>query len=51
MGKAETYYKTHKTRSIYKQINYLTGGNKIKERFLKNDDGLLVTSSEEIAKK
>ncbi|CAI6344151.1 unnamed protein product [Macrosiphum euphorbiae] len=45
MGKAEFDYKTHKTRDMYKQINNLAGGNKKKERFLKNDDGSPVTSS------
>jgi len=38
MEKAELDYKTHKTRDMYKQINYLVGGNKKIERFLKNDD-------------
>jgi len=35
---------------MYKQMNCLAGGNKKKERFLKNDNGSLVTSNEEIAK-
>jgi len=35
---------------MYKQINNLTGGNKKKERFFKNNDRSLVTSNEEIAK-
>ncbi|XP_050439190.1 uncharacterized protein LOC126844814 [Adelges cooleyi] len=46
---AELDYKSHKTRDMYKQINHLAGGNKKKERFLKNDDGTLITSSVEIA--
>jgi len=48
LDKAELDYKSHKTRDMYKQI---TGGYKKKERFLKNGDGTLITSSEEISKR
>lgn len=36
---------------MYRRINYLTGLYKKRERFLKNDDGLLMISNEELAKK
>lgn len=36
---------------MYKQINYRAGRKKKKERFLKYNDGLLVTSKEERANK
>lgn len=47
----ESDYKMHKSRDLYKQINYLAGENKKKERCLKIDDGSLVNSREEIAKR
>jgi hypothetical protein len=50
LEKAELDYKSHKTRDMYKQINRFAGGYKKKERFLKNYDGILITSSEEIFK-
>lgn len=43
MEKAELDYKTHITKDMYKQINYLAGGNKKKDWFLKNYDGSRVT--------
>lgn len=39
---------------MYKRLNVtlqLTGGYEMRERFLKNDDGLLITINEELAKK
>lgn len=48
LEKAELDYKSHKSRDMYKQINRLTGGYKKKDSFLKNDDGMLIISSEEI---
>lgn len=44
-------YKTHKTRDVDKKKNHLSGGYKKKERFLRNDNGTLITSSEEIVKR
>jgi len=51
MEKALLDYKTHITRDKYKQINSLVGRNKKKERFLKNDDGSLVSLSKVITKR
>ncbi|CAI6355867.1 unnamed protein product [Macrosiphum euphorbiae] len=48
---AELDYKTHRTRDMYKRVNDLRGGYKKKERFLIDDDGSLITTSEELAKK
>lgn len=51
MDNAELYYRADRTRNMYKRINDLTGGCKKKERFLKYDDGSLITTNEELAKK
>lgn len=51
MDNAELDYKAHRTRDMYKRINCLTGGCKKKERFLKDDNGSLITTNEELAKK
>ncbi|CAI6347758.1 unnamed protein product [Macrosiphum euphorbiae] len=51
MVNAELDYKAHRARDMYKRINYLTGGYKKKERFLKDDNGSLITTNEELAKK
>jgi len=50
MVNAELDYKAHRARDMYKRINYLTGGYKKKERFLKDDNGSLITTNEELAK-
>jgi len=36
---------------MYKRINDLTGGYEKRERFLKDDDGSLITTNEELVKK
>jgi len=46
---AELDYKAHRTRDMYKRVN-ISGYKKI-ERFLRDDDGSLITTSEELAKK
>jgi hypothetical protein len=51
MNNAEQDYKAHSTRDMYKNINDLTGGYKKKERFLKDDNGSLINTNEELAKK
>lgn len=51
MDNAELDCKVHGARDMYKRINYLTGGYKKKERFLKDDNGSLITTNEELAKK
>jgi len=51
MDNAEVDYRAHRTRDMYKRINDLTGGYKKRERFLKDDDGSLITTNEELAKK
>ncbi|CAI6370121.1 unnamed protein product [Macrosiphum euphorbiae] len=51
MVNAELDYKAHRARDMYKRINYLTGGYKKKERFLKDNNGSLITTNEELAKK
>lgn len=48
---AELDYKAHRTRDLYKRVNDLRGGYKKKERFLRDDGGSLITTSEELAKK
>jgi len=48
---AELDYKTHRTRDMYKRVNDLRGGYKKKERFLRDNDGSLITTSGELAKK
>lgn len=48
---AELDYKTHRTRDMYKRVNDLRGGYKKKEKFLRDDDGSLITTNEELAKK
>jgi len=51
MDNAELDYKENRTRDMYKCMNDLTGGYKKKERFLKDDNGSLITTNEELAKK
>jgi hypothetical protein len=51
MDNAELDYKTNRTKYLDKRINYLTSEYKKKERFLKDDDGSLITTNEELAKK
>jgi hypothetical protein len=48
---AELDYKAHRTRDMYKRVNDLRGGYNKKERFLRDNDGFLITTSEELAKK
>jgi len=50
MDNAELDYKAHKARDMYKCINYLAGGYKKKGRFLKDDNGSLITTNEELVK-
>jgi hypothetical protein len=46
MDNAELDYKANRTRDMNKRLNYLTGRYKKKEKFLKDDDGSLVTTNE-----
>lgn len=48
---AELDYKAHRTKNMYKRVNDLRGGFKKKKRFLRDDDGSLITTSKELAKK
>lgn len=41
----------HKTRDMYKRINDLKGEYMKRERFLKNNNGSLITTNEELAEK
>ena len=50
MDNAELDYKAHRTKDTYKRINNLKGRYKNRERFLKDDDGSLITN-EELTKK
>jgi len=49
LDNAELDYKAHRTRDMYKRINNLTGGYKKRKRFLKDNDGSLITTNEELA--
>jgi len=48
---AELYYKAHRTRDIYKRENDFRSRYKKKERFLRDDDGSVITRSEELTNK
>lgn len=49
MNKAEQNHKANKTRDIYSCINNPRGNYKKKERFLRHEDGCLITTDDEIA--
>jgi len=53
MASAELGYKTHKTRDMYEymRVNNLKSGYIKKERFLRNGNGSLITTSKELTKK
>lgn len=51
MDIAELDCRVHRTRDMYKRIINLTSGYKKRERFLKDNDGLLITMNEESIKK
>jgi len=43
--------KADRTRDMYSRINSLRGNYKKKERFLRHEDGSLITTDDKIAKK
>lgn len=47
----ETEYRSNKIIELYQRIKNLKGDCKKKEIFLKNDDGSLITTDEELARK
>lgn len=51
MKDAEQDFRLNRTRDMYKRVNGLKGDFKKKERILKNDDVMLITSEEEISEK
>ncbi|XP_029344207.1 uncharacterized protein LOC115033855 [Acyrthosiphon pisum] len=51
LKEAEQNFTSHNTRDLYKKVNFLSKKYKQPEKFLKNDDGTLITSKEEIANK
>ncbi|KAL5239046.1 hypothetical protein ACI65C_006456 [Semiaphis heraclei] len=48
LEEAEIDHKVNRTRQLYKKINSIRGGYKKHEKFLKNDDGSLVTQQDKI---
>jgi len=51
MNDAEQDFRLSRTRDMYKRINGIKGDVKKKERFLKDDDGMLITTEKEISEK
>jgi len=48
---AEMEYRSNKSRDLYQRVINLKGDYRKKERFLKNDDGSLITTEEELVTK
>jgi len=48
---AEQDYKSHKSRDLYRKIYALSTDFKPNEKFLRNEDGSLITNNEDIARK
>jgi hypothetical protein len=44
-------YASHKTRNLYKKINALGKNYKRSEKFLRNEDGTLITADDELSDK
>jgi len=51
MKDAEEDFRLNRTRDMYKRVNGIKEDFKKKKRFLKNDDGKLITAEKEIAEK
>ncbi|KAL4084963.1 hypothetical protein QTP88_027822 [Uroleucon formosanum] len=51
LKEAEQDFASHNTRDLYKKVNFLSKKYKQPEKVLKNDDGTLITSKEDIANK
>jgi len=51
IDEAETEYRRNRIRKLYQRVKNLKGDYRKKERFLKNEDGSLITTEEELAKK
>ncbi|CAI6358388.1 unnamed protein product [Macrosiphum euphorbiae] len=49
MKDAEQDFRLNRTRDMYKRVKDIKGDFKKKERFLKDDDGMLITAEKEIA--
>lgn len=48
---ADHDYANHKTRNLYKKINALSKNYKRTEKFLRNEDGTLITTDDELSDK
>lgn len=48
---AEQAYKSHNTRYLYRKMNALSKDFKTNEKFLRNEDGTLITNNEGIARR
>lgn len=48
---AEREYRSHSTRDLYQRAKNRKGNYGKKERFLKNDDGSLITMDEKLERK
>lgn len=48
LWEAETYHRGNKTRELYQRINSIRGGYKKHERFLKFEDGSIITEQDKI---
>ncbi|XP_060846231.1 uncharacterized protein LOC132925892 [Rhopalosiphum padi] len=51
LEEAEIDHKVNRTRQLYQKINSIRGGHKKHEKFLKNDDGSLVTEQDKVLEK
>lgn len=51
MKDAELDFRLNRTRDMYKRVNGIKGDFKKKERFLKDEDGTLITAEKKIAEK
>jgi len=51
MMEAEQDYRSHNTRQLYHKVNSFKGVYRRQEKFLKKDDGSLVTNQEKIMEK
>jgi len=51
LEKAEIHHRVNKTRQLYQKINSIRGEYKKHNKFLKNDDGSLVTEQDKILEK
>lgn len=51
LWEAENNHRVKKTRELYQKINSIRGGYKKRERFLKNEDGSIITEQGKILEK